>query len=239
MSIIDKLFGTANPVQDQLQQQVDQLSQSLQANNAQNIFGGYAVGGGLQQGTPLHAGANPPMHHTAGTIWFDVNTGDLKTYDTTTGSWVSVANVNQQFTPEEAKELADLEADRARESKRLKIEAFKKLPAPLRQQIVDEITWLQEHNKISITEAPKSQRQQELEQKQASQYNPWNSPNQWSIGRLQNPFITSTGMEQAMTWRRFTLPNGLTDDDILKAHNDACAEETLLSSDRSDNSPGE
>ena len=72
---------------------------------------------------------------------------------------------NPSLTPSEKEELDRLEADRLAYTKEQKLKVFKGLPSSIRQQMVDKIILRKTILAANLLDAPKSQRQQELEKR--------------------------------------------------------------------------
>lgn len=135
------------------------------------------------------------------------------------------------LTSEELTELENLRQDRTAESKRLKIEEFKKLPADFRQTVINKLLWKKFVKEANQKEVGMSQREMELIAKQSQSNNGMfiggvgsnitlgsTYPGQWYSG--SNGALT---VEEAVT-----LPAGLTEADLVDAHNEACAEDALV-----------
>lgn len=117
-------------------------------------------------------------------------------------------------TQQENEELKGLYEEREQETKRLKLEKFKKLPPELRQAVADAIQWSKAVQEINATEAPITDRERELQVIPAGYFS------------HQAVFSGFAGINSTPAgW--FVLPNGITKDDLLKAHSDATLEETL------------
>jgi hypothetical protein len=133
------------------------------------------------------------------------------------------------LTSEEAEELNRLAIDRATESKRLKVEEFKKLPADFRQTVINKLLWKKFVKEANEKEVQMTDREAELINKQ-------NQANM-GIGSYiggSNLRISSgstqwyTGPNGALSIEEaVSLPAGLTEADLIDAHNEACAEEAL------------
>ncbi len=220
MSFIDKIFGSSS---------ADDSAKQLMAQIEQQMYG-----------SPV----GTQMADINGNIY--VNTGN-GIAQVSIGGVATTATV-PDFTTADAEELKRLEADRQSQIKLNKIERFKKLPSALRQQVVDEIIYNRAFTEISNLDVPKEQRQNELEQKSSYSraFNPWGtfgggvfggagighpmigSPGLGGIGSLQHTLEQMGMATPPYPYRRFPIPHGLSEEDILQAHNGACAEEALL-----------
>lgn len=214
MSFIDKIFGSSS-ADDSAKQLMSQIEQRM-------------------YGTPI----GTQVQDVNGNIYVNTGNGIAQVGIGSITNTTTTAPVVQPYTAEDAKELERLEADRQMEIKRTRLEKFKKVPAAIRQQIVDEIVWHRNVNDISNTDVTKSERQQELERKQMMN-NPFAGGNPWNpfgAGGLSSQWLRTdhthglldTLQQYPAFIRRFAMPAGLTEEDILQAHNDACAEEALL-----------
>lgn len=120
------------------------------------------------------------------------------------------------LTPEELKELADLEQQHKENTRLFKMGEFKKIPSALRQQVVDVIIWQEESTRIGSLEDAKSQRHIDLEAKR-------NNNGSMLIGGTS--WFTHSNFAYVPTI------NGLTANDLKQAHLEACAEEALTGDD--------
>lgn len=111
----------------------------------------------------------------------------------------------------EHQELEALVEERSKETKRLQLERFSKLPASLRQYVVDTILWHKACDDIGYISAPKSPREIELEGKNI-------------IGL--NSFVNTSNSSARLTVSP-RIPNGITEEELIQAHNNACMEEVI------------
>lgn len=197
--------STANTQQAALQQQ-SAHSHTITSAGA-HTHPGTTIGGGY---TTTTGQQNTFIGHSAG-IAHSISGGN-----------VFVGNSFQPLTAEEAKELLTLEEEYKRELKVSKISYFKNLPVETRQYIVNTILWQREAERIKKieeeVEAKMPDRFKELKSRQIN-LNSWyqsgvgiNSIYNGHIGAIM-PFL-----------------GGLSQEEIISAHSDACAEEALTSS---------
>jgi hypothetical protein len=138
-------------------------------------------------------------------------------------------------TKEELTELDALEQQRQRDMTQQQVDAFKKVPAAIRQRIVDDILWTRELNNIEKVDQTKSARQLELESKKSASH-PYSisgtagSGFTWSQGAIIGSTITTSSPFFAPVSRP-VLPSRMTDEDIIQAHNEATMEEECLKQD--------
>jgi hypothetical protein len=142
----------------------------------------------------------------------------------TTTSSGTVANLNSLFnntftmahtmSNEEIEELSKLEEERKSEIKLKKIEIFRKLPANLRQKIVDEIMLERTQLEMENVEVPYSSRHQELINKKGLEFN------------MNSLRIDSIGGYPLKITRTFRVDD-ISDDELIAAHNDATMEESI------------
>jgi|SRR5581483_639643 len=164
----------------------------------------------------------------SGTMYMDGN-GNLWIVDPM-GQSVQV-QLPQPMTPEEAAKLKELREERTRETKRLKLEHFKKLPGEFRQNIINSFLWEKEVNDMNAIQAPLSEEEQKLAAREGVQG--WNP-----LGGLSSGLSFHGGLGSASSWIQMgstpKLPDGITSEDLIKAHTEATAEEQFLDSDRSE-----
>jgi len=137
-------------------------------------------------------------------------------------------------TPEETVELEALEQQRQNDMKQKQVNAFKRVPAAIRQRLVDDILWARELETIEVVDQSKSPRQLELESKK-SVYGSLGGSSAGTIGQ----WISTVGLGSTITSTfpypmpsqvaRPVLPSRMTEEDVLQAHNEATMEEECLS----------
>lgn len=233
MSLAAKLWNklSNNHVQDSLEQvEIDTASLSssgsiVSVNGTSNISNTFA--GGVYTLPPhnpnsmqCNCGSCTSSGSLAGLL------GTLGGATTGTSTWITSSTPPAPaLTPTEAAELESLRQDRAAESKKLKIEEFKKLPPDFRQTIVNKLLWKKFVKDSNAKEASMSDREVELQAKQ----------------NMQGIYIGGSGLSITSTYPGYlgsnsqvltveegvSLPTGLTETDLVNAHRDACAEEAL------------
>lgn len=139
---------------------------------------------------------------SSGNIW--LNTG------TSSGA---ALNIGGGLSKEEDEELGSLKEQREEETKYKKIAEFKKLPTELRQFITNCIMWAEQHKRIGELNLNKSAREIELETKQHN-----GGQLTWSNGTIT---LANPGYDPA-------IPDGLSGEDIKRAHTEAALEEQIL-----------
>jgi hypothetical protein len=152
--------------------------------------------------------------------------------DSSTSTIYSTGTQLDQFkglTPEEKERLKNLEEDRKRETKKAKLDIFKKLPSSLRQQVVDHFIWSDAVNKINSTEIPKSKEQQELESRDKLR-NAYRGPF-WDDGSMMDYNVIKEQIYGGGFLRGLILPKDITPEELIRAHAEATAEEALLGTD--------
>ena len=134
----------------------------------------------------------------------------------------------QQVTQEELVELSALEEQHRRDLTQQQVEAFKRVPAVIRQRVVDDIMWNRELVSIENVAVEKTQRQVELETKKHS----LQLPNSIS-GYITSISTTSTIVPYPYSYpintARTVIPSRMSEDDIIRAHNEQTMEEECLS----------
>jgi hypothetical protein len=133
---------------------------------------------------------------------------------TSVGTW-SGSPGGPPLTQEEQAKLAQLKQEQQLETKALKKQKFRETHPHLREMIIALLAWQQICQEISSTEAPKSQEQINLENKE-----------------INSKSFSLMGMPVTAGWNgQFPLvtpPEGLTADDLKEAHADAAFEEEIL-----------
>lgn len=160
----------------------------------------------------------------SGTVYVDSGTGVVYTTS-------SQLNPLQDLSPEEKQKLKSLEEDRKRETKRAKLDIFKKLPAKIRQDVVDNFIWRDAVAKMNAAEAPKSPEQMELENRDqlAKAMRGY-----MGGGYSRSDFIDSTYYGElheqlgGTYLRGLILPKDITPEELMRAHAEATTEEALL-----------
>lgn len=126
------------------------------------------------------------------------------------------------LSAEEQKELAALEEARKAETKALRIKEFKKLPAALRQHVVNHIMWMKTITVANTIEAPVSARETELKNRNSNY-------NFTSILQGFMQYHTYAGTPMDNTWYSVKgMIQGVSEEEIIDAHNEATIEEQLL-----------
>ena len=139
-----------------------------------------------------------------------------------TGQWIGGGSLFQAPTisPEETKELEELDRQYKEDVKNVKLQAFRELPSALRQHVINQLVWYKMAQEISHKTATKSQRHIDLEGKKLP----------FQMAGLS----TYIGSVQSTMWGN--IPNtsvppvmieGLSADDLIQAHNDATLEESI------------
>lgn len=134
------------------------------------------------------------------------------------------------LTPEERTELERLESDRITAERALKIKIFKSTPAAIRQRVVDNIIWKQTVAAANVLVIEKSDRQKDLEFRD----NPIKTYLGGGYGsQLGTPYnkFKWPGLATPEGWEYSSTIEGLSDDDLIAAHTEACAEEALVGTD--------
>lgn len=181
-------------------------------------FGGSAGQQKQGIGTSGHTSSNQITIGNSSTGW-----------STTTG--VSI----EQLTPEELEELKDLLEEHELNIKYRKLEEYKKLPPEVRELYINTILMHNSINKINTIDSnsvEKNSRLKELETKHSFFQNQLNyitngaafqqSINQWGQVKLSSPYGPLVGELSPH------VIDGLTMEEIIKAHTEACLEETVL-----------
>ena len=119
------------------------------------------------------------------------------------------------LTPEEAKELENLNKEQTIENKTLKLSEFKNMPPELRQFVINASFWTDMVKKINETKAPQSDRQKELIQKE-------------SISKMFSGSLSVQAVGYMNVFATLPLPEGLTVDDLRQAHLEQTLEEEML-----------
>jgi hypothetical protein len=137
-------------------------------------------------------------------------------------------------TQEELAELEVLEQQRQITIKQEQVNAFKRVPAPIRQRLVDDILWARELAAIEVAEPAKSSRQLELENKKNSNlygtlYGGITYGGAGGTGTIYNgSTVTITPGWYSSQGIRPTIPSRMTEDEIIMAHAEATMEEECL-----------
>jgi hypothetical protein len=163
------------------------------------------------------------MTYSSGAVPYSVNIPNGYTLGPNaiySGSIYTVGSDGPPLSKEETKELNDLAQERAAASKLLKIAVFKKVPPVLRQQVVNQIYWCRAIKEMSAAEADKSEREKELEIRHMMSKG--SNPIYWSHGYGAGSVVSGGGSIQYLQ-----LPEGLTEDELMSAHNEATLEESI------------
>lgn len=126
------------------------------------------------------------------------------------------------LSKEEVKELTELEREQAQILKKGKLDIFKKLAPSLRQTIVTSFMWTKAVEDMNTLLVSPSGRLQELRNKEII-----------FSGRVpvlpQNyPYSNGTSWQGIkLSHHSFTIPNGLTAEDLIQAHLEVSVEEEL------------
>ena len=151
----------------------------------------------------------------------NISGSDIK--QLTMPTYANTATSYEVLTPEEMKEFAKLEEQHTANTKLLKLEKFKELPATLRQHVVNSILWQRAVEAINTIEAePVNERHKELTAK-----NPWNIK-MTSIAQMLQTINRTNGNSLDPMQADIRLPDGITGEDLINAHNEATLEESLL-----------
>ena len=131
-----------------------------------------------------------------------------------TGTYtISTGAVGQPLTPDEIAELNILREQHATETKALKKQKFRELHPELRQMVIAMLVWGDKCTEIGNADASRSDRMKELESKRSN-------------------LSGFTGQNYGYTIPfnlPFSIPTGLTRQDLEEAHVEATIEEELLS----------
>ena len=160
-----------------------------------------ATYGGQYTGT---GGAGQTSNINTGAFW----TGGSAGSGMSIGQNIFMSGSN--LTDEEAKELKTLEEERAASIKLKKIEIFKELPASLRQKIVDDIEWRRAVQKMNSASADNNDRYNDLSGKR---------------GVSLSGYVDMGGF---MYEPQPTIPNGITEGELISAHNEKALEEQII-----------
>jgi hypothetical protein len=150
---------------------------------------------------------------TSGNILISTGNGTITTTHVVCGP---------SLTQEEEKELKELREQHEINTKAAKIAEFKKLPAELRQYVINILTWNEEAGRIGKVNAERSARHHELEQKEAQS------------GKL-NVSLGMSWMNHSGASIRIegATPDvdGLSYEDLKRAHMEGTLEEQMLEND--------
>jgi hypothetical protein len=123
----------------------------------------------------------------------------------------------QQLTLQEKEELNILRDQHKEQSRVAKLDEFKKLPAALRQHVINVLVWQEVKQKIESCELEKSDRLKDLEMRD-------------SMSTLNGFGSVSSGLQLDPNWPMApTLPKDISAEDLKSAHSDASLEEEMLS----------
>ncbi len=142
---------------------------------------------------------------------------------TTVASWPPTP-----LTEEEKKELEELQRVHKEETKAVKLNEFKKLPAEMRQFVVNMIVWRKSSSSIHTVEATKSDRLKELESKLWPTLGAGGGSSGLYISGGNFWFNNNVSSVQIDIAAILGLPDGITTDDIEAAHLEATIEEQML-----------
>lgn len=112
------------------------------------------------------------------------------------------------LSADEKVELETLQSEHTAETKKNKLDIFKKLPTDLRQNIINHYLWMEVIGEMNNTKVPKSPRLLELEDKH-------------SFNRVETS-------DSYYFPHFYPLPESITMDDLKAAHLEASVEEELL-----------
>lgn len=127
------------------------------------------------------------------------------------------------ITKEEKEELERLRLENKADTKKAKIDVFKRLPADFRQHIINMYIWHEVFVEMNSTKTPKSQRQIDLENKE----------NFGTLGPGISTYLggqLSVSIHDSLDFIPYPahLPESITLDDLKQAHLDASMEEEIL-----------
>ena len=115
------------------------------------------------------------------------------------------------LSADEKVELETLQSEHTAETKKNKLDIFKKLPTDLRQNIINHYLWMEVIAEMNNTKVPKSPRLLELEDK--------HSFNRAGVIQTSDSYYFP---------HFYPLPESITMDDLKAAHLEASVEEELL-----------
>ena len=128
------------------------------------------------------------------------------------------------ITREELDKLATLKEQRVADTKKFKLEHFKKLPANFRQHVINDFLWEKEIENINNVAAIQTEEEKVLESKKGL----WGTggvvfpPQFGGIGNILTGIDYSVGIRTAPK-----LPIDITVEELIKAHNEATVEESF------------
>ncbi len=187
----------------------------MNANDQAAMGNSTAGSAGLAPQTLTGVGFNGTIPNAGSTI---PNSG-VTTWTTTS------IHVGDPLTKEEQVELDELRTQHVLDIRLAKIAGFKKLPAELRQFVVNMLTWNEEVDRLEAVSADKSQRQIELEQKESNNgFLTIQNGTAW----LGNNAVTNATIRIPDDFR---VPDGLTVDELKQAHMESTLEEQMLEND--------
>jgi hypothetical protein len=202
-SDIDKLISDLN----------DQINQMGQLTPSQLGVGQSSSGTSVQIGSAGGANSSssyPGVFTGSGTVQTSAPT--LTTQQITQ----MLQSFMKGLTPEEQVEFDNLKQEYQIDNKRLKLAEFKKLPTEIRQFVINASMWQDIVKKINETNAPISDRQQELQKKDQ----------QGKMFAGMGMHTTTSGFMSIMT--NIPLPEGLTVEDLKNAHIEQALEEEMF-----------
>ncbi len=217
MNIFDKLFKDES----------DKLLEQIYSSNSTTAGSTQAIGATGQAGSTLGgAGGLQQQLNTAGQAMF----GGVLTQQ-------QISQMLQNYaiglSPEEQKELEQLQTEYAAEIKACKLAIFKKLPAELRQFVVNALYWRECTQEINGVVVDKSERLKELENKNSYKHM-FGGP---SYGMRINNNWYGGGVDQSMmdSLSRFIgIPEGITAEELKQAHVETTLEEEILNGKKED-----
>lgn len=119
------------------------------------------------------------------------------------------------ITKEEQEELARLKGEYEAERKAARLAEFKKLPAELRQFVMNSVAWSSAVASINAVDVPMSERHKELKSKE-------------DVFKSYGTIHTQGGWSYPFSFGSMPLPEGLTLEDIKNAHIEQSLEEEML-----------
>lgn len=222
MNIFDKLFKDES----------DKLLEQIYGGNSTTAGSTQAVGAAGQAGSTLGttAGGLQQQLGAAGQAMF----GGVLTQQ-------QISQMLQNYaiglSPEEQKELEQLQTEYAAEIKACKLAIFKKLPTELRQFVVNALSWRECTQEINGVIIDKSERLKELENKNSYKHmfgGPSVGPS-YGMPINNNWYGAPVDASMADSLSRFiSIPDGITAEELKQAHVEATLEEEILNGKKED-----
>ena len=165
--------------------------------------------------TDVDASQLPIGNNTLPTSNVNITSGGIVTI-TTTNATVPLLGLSI----DEKKELDELKAQNEIELKSMKLLVFKKIPAAIRQAVIDGYEWKICYDMMNASVVPKSQRQVDLENKD-------NAGRIYTLGGVGSSHYTSIYQDN-IYFNLTNLPQGVSFEELKKAHMEATLEEEML-----------